>query len=1086
MKLKAVIVIVTGFIIAITLQFSVAIDTPHNESNNVSCQECHIGPNWPAVLYWFPTFTPHTIDDTNFNMLCLSCHVESSGPYPGTAPRVKTHSSVSIDNKYGDWTRECINCHKPHKQLLKNYKDTDASNLFLAQGTITSCVYNGGNGTSTLSYSSITYKPGWDATKLTKKTSDFRRTVLWPNVNNLNYDYPITAVDAGAITVKGNATINLSPPTTFAVMYGQYIKNSIDISADGSGNYKAVKFFDQTGTNSFADGDGTYDGICEVCHTQTTHFRNDGSGSDQLHANILGAGGKNCISCHPHTLGFKVNCQTCHGYPPPPLASVPLPTGSATGGAHILHATTKGYDCSVCHYNSAGAGSSHMDKKITLGFVNIPGSYTGGSYAGQTSANYESSDAGTTVSNTGTKKCSNLYCHGGTMAPDGGTATATWDDPSSAVCGTCHGASASSPPLRGSHVKHTGSANGGRQLACTVCHSGYASNHVNGSVNWAYDTTTYTWLSGASYKSSASGSATPVPSTSYTSYGTCSNLYCHSNVQTSPPAGGALTYAAPTWGNAASGACGTCHGKDTDPDKIASGSHIKHVTTTTYNYTCSQCHNGAGEGATKHVDYNVDVAFSGAGTYNSTPTPGDAYGSCSNNYCHSNGTSVSTGTIPANTSANWGSVALACNACHGNPPAYETGYPKTNSHLKHSYGCNKCHVNTTSDGATITTAANHVNIAYNVDTGPGASFSYLFNGTGGTCSSISCHMNGSAKWGATLACSSCHGFPPATNAHLAHIQSAVSQVYGSTGVQSTPSSYAFGCGNCHPVNTASHANGAVEVSLNPADGGTLKSRNAATAGRTGSGATTVCNQIYCHSNGANGAGSNLAVAASPAWGSPLTGNKCGGCHNNPPQYANAGAGVAGANSHYVSTGFMGKEGGHMVTIHFDNTYNKVAGSGLLGTGTTVDSSHGNANVATTMACYVCHYGVVSNTTIDTYAMDGTTSSFRCGACHTGATPTPLQAGVINDKSKHVSGSVNVTFAPITMKSKAQLRTASLPAVWTRSGTYGASGSYDSTSAALSSGTWTPATKTCVVACHTMNLIQWGDTTDTCLNCHNKL
>ena len=176
----------------------------------------------------------------------------------------------------------------------------------------------------------------------------------------------------------------------------------------------------------------------------------------------------------------------------------------------------------------------------------------------------------------------------------------------------------------------------------------------------------------------------------------------------------------------------------------------------------------------------------------------------------------------------------------------------------------------------------------------------------------------------------------------------------------------------------------------------------------------------------------------------------------------------------------------MVTIHFENIYNKVAGSGLLITGTTVDSSHGNAGVATTMACYVCHYGVVSNITIDTYAMDGTSSSFRCGACHTGATPTKLQAGAIADKSRHVSGSVTVAFTPITMKSKAQLRDASLPAGWTRSGTYGASGSYDSTSAALNSGTWTPATKTCAVTCHNGNSIQWGDTTATCLNCHNKL
>ncbi|MEW6418622.1 MAG: hypothetical protein AB1480_10935, partial [Nitrospirota bacterium] len=79
-----------------------------------------------------------------------------------------------------------------------------------------------------------------------------------------------------------------------AAMYGQYIKDIIDLS----GTSKTVKFFDQTGTNSFADGDTTYNGVCEVCHTQTTHFQNTGGGSDQLHANVGGAGGTNCISCH--------------------------------------------------------------------------------------------------------------------------------------------------------------------------------------------------------------------------------------------------------------------------------------------------------------------------------------------------------------------------------------------------------------------------------------------------------------------------------------------------------------------------------------------------------------------------------------------------------------------------------------------------------------------------------------------------------------------------------------------------------------------------------------------------------------------
>jgi len=348
MRIKAIAIIglVIGFIIVISLQFSVAIDAPHNEGNNVSCQDCHVGPNWPMEPYWFPTFTPNTIDDTNFNMLCLSlCHFGSSAPYEeGKGPWVKTHSSVSTSNKYGDWTRECRTCHNPHLQKQKNYQGTDAGNLYLATGTITDCEYydpDNYNVTyfdldlinkSILTYSTITYKSGWEwnpplNTKLVAKTSDYRRTVLFPNVNNLTYDYPITAVDSGAITVKGDACTNLSLPTDFAVMYGQFVKDSIDIKADPSvtpppaSTYKAVKFFDQTGTNSFADGDGTYDGVCEVCHTRTTHFRNDGLASEQNHENISrgrASGGTNCSRCHKHTDGFCHgecrSCDNCHGH----------------------------------------------------------------------------------------------------------------------------------------------------------------------------------------------------------------------------------------------------------------------------------------------------------------------------------------------------------------------------------------------------------------------------------------------------------------------------------------------------------------------------------------------------------------------------------------------------------------------------------------------------------------------------------------------------------------------------------------------------------------------------------------------------
>jgi alpha-tubulin suppressor-like RCC1 family protein len=65
-----------------------------------------------------------------------------------------------------------------------------------------------------------------------------------------------------------------------------------------------VVFLRQTGINSFADGDTTYDGICEVCHTQTLYYRRDGSGFVN-HSGGFDYSGTDCTACHSHTSGFE-------------------------------------------------------------------------------------------------------------------------------------------------------------------------------------------------------------------------------------------------------------------------------------------------------------------------------------------------------------------------------------------------------------------------------------------------------------------------------------------------------------------------------------------------------------------------------------------------------------------------------------------------------------------------------------------------------------------------------------------------------------------------------------------------------------
>ncbi len=47
------------------------------------------------------------------------------------------------------------------------------------------------------------------------------------------------------------------------------------------------------------DSDGVFTGVCEVCHTTTSHHRNDGSQPFPNHNNA-----NDCTSCHPHEGGF--------------------------------------------------------------------------------------------------------------------------------------------------------------------------------------------------------------------------------------------------------------------------------------------------------------------------------------------------------------------------------------------------------------------------------------------------------------------------------------------------------------------------------------------------------------------------------------------------------------------------------------------------------------------------------------------------------------------------------------------------------------------------------------------------------------
>ncbi|ACM21054.1 cytochrome c, 20 heme-binding sites [Geotalea daltonii FRC-32] len=775
---------------------------------------------------------------------------------------------------------------------------------------------------------------------------------------------------------------------------------------------RTVSFLQMTGaTNSFGnDGRprlGKSTNVCEVCHTQTIFHRySSNPGVDPLPGGYAHKNRLDCTTCHPHNKGFAGSgCDGCHGNPPTTanidnsnntgMVWSPEPTGATNPvgpGGHSVH-ESRGIKCDACHN---GNTMSDVSYTIQMGFningtnwTGFPGSAAFGTFSARTPTNnkysFVNSNPGTMVrqSPSGRNSC-NVYCHGN-WAGANGNLTASWEGGSAqAQCGACHRATAGNPPTNGSHLAHAG-ASPNLRLGCDKCHGTHTNNtHANGTVTW--DLTSIS--TSARYNGALSGSTNAIAPSS--SYQTCSNLYCHSTVQPNGGTGNPASYFTPKWGDSATvSGCGACH---TDMQASGTGNHLKH----TAKYSCTICHNAAGDNSTKHADNYIDVAFSGAGT----------------------GTSYT----QARTLAG-------------------------------------------SDGY-------------------------------GTCSTISCHGSGasSTAWGNTLNCGGCHLIANLKGAHGKHINTAaLPTLYNYTANRSTTIGYNFGCSNCHPLDVLTkHVDGYIDVTLNATNTGNggsvgyLRSRNSATAdglapskGASGiygtSGASVRCSASYCHSNAYAG---NQKFIDSPDWYGSYTGtDKCAMCHGNSPN-ANDPTNQPGSPAHYSKNflGFANISSGHVIGIHAKNIF--TGRFGLAAVGNTAVGSHGNASTSSTINCNMCHYS-----TVTTYAND---KNKACAPCHSSTPKNPAE--LIADKTFHINGKVDVAFAPIRVKSKAQIRGADYnSSLWSRQVGYKVSGAYDVAFKTFTTATqWNETTKTCSnIACHNGASVKWGDTggVTNCASCH---
>lgn len=372
------------------------LDAPHNAGSSIGCLSCHdVTSTLPKLMPpWTYHDPPADIDDTSMNAMCWSCHDGVD------APHVLTHSSRNTSDNYGDWTVQCWVCHGLHSQdQLRKY----GSGGYLYSSTST------GLTATTLSKTGA----GWEV-------NAFANMLLVPNTANVNCNYTIIANTADTLTVLGPIDMSKAAPgITFAIVLGKLVRASVSLGlitdplnpAAKTGS-KTVRFFRREGANSFADGGITYDGICEVCHTETRHFRNDGGGDDPLHTNVGSVAGTDCIDCHSHENGFAhgggsgTGCVDCHGHDigtlfDPDMQAPYTPGSTASQGrgtvlSHSTHTETSGEDlkgpgiyCDSCHditnFPSFKSGTdANSDGRYSLAETDVCDAChsSGGSYDG--------------------------------------------------------------------------------------------------------------------------------------------------------------------------------------------------------------------------------------------------------------------------------------------------------------------------------------------------------------------------------------------------------------------------------------------------------------------------------------------------------------------------------------------------------------------------------------------------------------------------------------------------------------------------------------------------------------------------------
>lgn len=301
----------------------------------------------PSSLFAYHSFNYYFVDSTDnmctkchpggptFNEPCTPCHTATAPPYSvQVAPLMGNHSNENLGTNYshmdtwnigqsGPYPLKCGNCHNPHRNngisKLTGITNHDYK-LVEFTGRCTANV----NGITTMSIEDLVINdPAWTdpATWVAKTDAERGLSLVHTTGDGQTWWCKVVSATDTEISFKSEHFPQLKPnfptPTSVSLVYGQLIRDTVGTfsldKVDGrhvvDGNpvtFGGPRYMaNETDGNQLEDGfDDTPDGICQVCHTQTTHWLKDGSGANHF-------SGWSCTLCHPHEEGFRAD--------PPPL-----------------------------------------------------------------------------------------------------------------------------------------------------------------------------------------------------------------------------------------------------------------------------------------------------------------------------------------------------------------------------------------------------------------------------------------------------------------------------------------------------------------------------------------------------------------------------------------------------------------------------------------------------------------------------------------------------------------------------------------------------------------------------------------------